>query len=117
MSFGAHAELRLFLFVEVLALRLALATLLLLAGLLLRLALTLLASLLTALLLAGLLLRLSLLTLALAALTGTIHVISHGKFSALVDRGCAPRSEPPRTPLVPGKTGQNVRFWLKFCCS
>jgi hypothetical protein len=69
-----------------------------LAGLLLglALALALLASLLTALLTAlsalawAALALLSLLTLALAALTGTIHVISHGKFSALVDRGCAP---------------------------
>ncbi len=62
----------------------------------LTLTLALLASLLTALLtaLAALALAalalLSLLTLALAALTGTIHVISHGKFSALVIVGAPP---------------------------
>ena len=84
------------------------------------LALTLLASLLTALAcltaLAWTLALLSLLTLA-ALLTGTIHLISHGKFSALVDRGCAPTSEPPRRALVPILAMQNVRIPLKFCCS
>jgi len=89
-----------------------------LAGLLLRLALTLalLASLLTALLtaLAALALAalalLSLLTLALAALTGTIHVISHGKFSASSGSWVRPHSEPLRRALVPGFRAQTSGF-------
>jgi len=76
-------------------------------------------ALLSALALAALAL-LTLLTLltALAALSGTVHVvISHGKFSSLVDRGCAPRKNrsDPDWFLVPSQ--QMIGIALKFCCS
>jgi len=72
---------------------------------------------LAALALLALLTLLTLLT-ALAALSGTVHVvISHGKFSSLVDRGCAPRKNrsDPDWFLVPSQ--QMIGIALKFCCS
>jgi hypothetical protein len=62
---------------------------------------SLLASLATLLALAAALSLLTALAALAALLSGTIHVISHGEFSALVDRGCAPTSEPLGRGLVP----------------
>jgi hypothetical protein len=71
-----------------------------------RLALVLLAAalltpLLTALALLAALALAALLSLLAALLSGTVLLISHGKVSALVDRGCAPTSEPLGVGLVP----------------
>jgi hypothetical protein len=44
----------------------------------------------------------------LAALARTIRFISHGKVSGLVDRGCAPWTEPSRSRLVPRFEPQNA---------
>jgi hypothetical protein len=81
-----------------------LLTALLLAGLLLALLAALLRTSLLASLAALLALAaaLALLAALLAALlSGTILVSSHEEFSALVDRGCAPTSEPLARGLVP----------------
>jgi hypothetical protein len=85
-------------------------TALLLAGLLLALLAALLRTSLLASLAALLALAatLSLLTALAALLSGTILVISHREFSALVDRGCAPTSEPPARGLVPHVDAANA---------
>jgi hypothetical protein len=60
---------------------------------------------------------LTLLSALAALLSGTIRFISHGEFSALVDRGCAPTSEPLGRGLVPLAMHQMLGITLQFYCS